>query len=258
MKPVRIYLVDDEAYARLRLRDLLQDMQSEFANECVADSGSPTQALREIGELKPDIVLLDMQMPEMSGLQLAEQIHKTLQPAPQLIFITAHDQYALAAFEQEALDYLLKPVHPERLLKALKRASSMHSSLSGVSEVVNKRKPILIHDRNQQIALDANEVVYCQAEAKYVTIQTYDRQYIADQSLQQLEMEYADYFLRIHRNCLVAKMAVRGVIKKNNPESAQETWFIQLGGSKEELPISRRQWTRVKAWLQQHKLDVRS
>lgn len=262
----RIFIVDDEAPARARMTTLLSDIAAECPHQLVGEASQAQAALDGIARHRPDIVLLDVQMPGMTGLELAAHLGKDPAGAPLIIFVSAFDEYAIKAFDVHALDYLLKPVRASRLAEAIRRASRLgpHAqSQTGVltaaaTTLQTKRRNFSVQERGRLLLVPIVDVVYLKAEAKYVTLRTKAREYLIEESLNSIEEEMADTFLRVHRNALVARNAIIGVERAAHPvdtdgeqdrsqEKAQETWQVILRDVEERLPISRRQWSIVKA-----------
>jgi two-component system response regulator AlgR len=262
----RIFIVDDEEPARIRLTTLLSDIAAECPHQLVGEAGQAQAALDGIARAKPDIVLLDVQMPGMSGIELAAHLSKQTSGAPIIIFVSAFDEYALKAFEVHALDYLLKPVRATRLAEAIKRASNLgphvQSQTGAISSAAttlrSKRRNFSVQERGRLLLVPVADVLYLKAEAKYVTVRTKAREYLIEESLNSIEEELADTFLRVHRNALVARDAIVGVERAAYPadsdaesekpsEKVQESWQVILRDTTDRLPISRRQWPAVKA-----------
>ncbi|WP_175625436.1 MULTISPECIES: LytTR family DNA-binding domain-containing protein [Oxalobacteraceae] len=253
----RILIVDDEAPARARLATLLADIAAECPHELVGEAAQVQQALDSIATLAPDIVLLDVQMPGMTGIELAAHLAQAGQPGPAVIFVTAFDEYALKAFEVHALDYLLKPVRASRLADAIRRVSGLQQKqkLSEVASTLQSpRKNFSVQERGRLLLVPVAHVLYLKAEAKYVTLRTREREYLLEGSLSALEQEFAAQFIRVHRNALVAREAIIGVERgaqlvdaDNETDKAQESWQVILHHIDDRLPISRRQWAGVKA-----------
>ncbi|MCX8017878.1 MAG: LytTR family DNA-binding domain-containing protein, partial [Rhodocyclaceae bacterium] len=194
-----------------------------------------------------DIVLADIQMPRMGGIELAQQL-AGLPQAPAVIFVTAHDEFALQAFELSAADYLMKPVRTPRLLDALKKARRLASAdFAAVAPAGRTRLRVV--ERGQVILVPIAEVLYLRAEQKYVTARTLGREYLLEESLAHLESEFAARFVRIHRNCLVAVEAVAGALRAAEGEQGEAHWVLSLKGVPERLAVSRRQWPHVKERL---------
>jgi two-component system response regulator AlgR len=237
--------VDDEALARSRLRTLLGDCKAPAA-QLAAEAPNATSALDLLQRERFDVAMLDIHMPGMDGLALARSLQGLAQ-APALIFVTAHAEHALEAFEVEALDYLTKPVRLERLQAALAKAERYLQSRSAPVDDANA--PVLvIQERGRTERVPLAEVVYFKAELKYVTVRTAQRSYILDGSLNELETRFAEHFLRVHRNALIARRAVRALEKHYEPEEG-EGWAVRLLGVDELVAVSRRQLAAVRALL---------
>jgi len=256
MKP-RLFIVDDEAPARARLAMLLADIAAECPHELVGEAANARSALDGIAAACPDIVLLDVQMPGMTGIELAAQLAKLPSPAPAVIFITAHDEYALRAFEVQALDYLLKPVRAARLADAIRRIAAMRgappASAAAASASPSARTHFSVQERGRLLLVPVADVLYCKAELKYVTLRTRTHEYLLEESLASIEEQMPDVFIRVHRNALVARNAIIGVERGLHPDAdgeadkGHEPWQVILREIDERLPISRRQWPAVKA-----------
>lgn len=241
---LRVLIVDDEPLARLRLRALLQDMP-DLPNQVVGEAGDAEEALQCLQQAPADVVLLDIRMPgahaSVAGLRLAASIKALPQP-PAVVFVSAHAEHALKAFELEALDYLTKPVRKDRLAAALARVQQQLRPVGAPGE-----PPVLVMaDRGRVLRLPLAEVLYFKAELKYVTVRTATRSYILDGSLNELEEKYQSDFVRIHRNALIARRAVRALEKHFDPEEG-EGWAVRLNGVEELLAVSRRQLATVRA-----------
>jgi two-component system response regulator AlgR len=243
---LRVLLVDDEALARARLCTLLADCQSP-ATQVQAQAAQAVQAMQYLQHQAFDVVLLDIHMPGTDGLQLAQLI-STLPTPPAVIFVTAHAEHALQAFELDAVDYLTKPVRLERLQAALQKAQRTLQARGAVPPEVIGQDVILLQDRKRTERLPLSAVIYFKAELKYVTVRTAAGHFILDSALNALEEKYADRFLRIHRNALVAKQAARALQKHRDPEEG-EGWALRLDGVDELLFVSRRQLVAVRELL---------
>jgi len=234
-------VVDDEAPARNRLKDLLHDSMEKIPVQLVGESSNGLEALALLQTQHADVVLLDIRMPEMDGLELAQHFLKLPVP-PAIIFTTAYDVYAIQAFELHAVDYLLKPIRLTRLLEALTRIGTV---IPLQQEVLQKIRPrprthLSVHERDKIHLIPVGDVVYLRAELKYVTIRTCEKEYLLEESLTRLEEEFGERFVRIHRNCLVAKDYISG-FEKTEEESREVRWMLLLRGLEEKLPVSRRQ-----------------
>ena len=246
---LRVFIVDDEPPARNRLRDLLHDCSEQLALEVVGEAGNGQEALDKLMETPVDVVLLDIRMPQMDGIELAQHLNKLPKPAlnlskwpPAIIFTTAYDAYAIKAFELHAIDYLLKPIRLKRLFEALTRA---REAVPVQTEVLRDllpepRKFLSIHERGKIHLVLVEQVLFLRAELKYITVRTTEREYLLEESLTALEKEFATRFVRIHRNCIVAKEEIEG-FEKGSEEGEGSGWMVKLKGLDELLAISRRQ-----------------
>ena len=241
----RILIADDEAPARARLRDLLDDCRGEFPLAIVDEARNGREVLDVLNREKVDVVLLDIRMPEMDGLEAARHIAGMQQP-PAIIFTTAFDAYALKAFEVNAIDYLLKPIRQERLLAALRKTRTGSAvSRAALDAAANQpRRHLSVHERGKIILVPLADILYLRAELKYVTVRTAAREFLLEESLTSLEEEFKDHFIRIHRNCLVARPAISGF--ERNSEDSESGWAVVIRDTGEKLPVSRRQQHVVK------------
>ena len=246
---LRVLVVDDEPLARARLQTLLSDCQSPAA-VVVAQAANAVEARSHLAHQTVDLVLLDIHMPGVDGLALAQSVRNMPHP-PALIFVTAHAEHALHAFELEAVDYLTKPVRLVRLQQALQKVARLaQRSETALAPLVAPAVPeaLVIQERNRTERVPLDDVLYFKAELKYVTVRTAQRSYLLDSSLNELEQRYADRFLRIHRNAMVARRAARALEKTHDPEEG-DGWAIRLDGLDERLPVSRRQLNAVRDLL---------
>jgi two-component system response regulator AlgR len=243
--PLTVFIVDDEAPARNRLKDLLGDCEGQFPLQLVGEAGNGQEALDKLAENPAEVVLMDIRMPRMDGIELARHLNKLEHP-PVIIFTTAYDAYAIKAFEQRAIDYLLKPIKLGRLFEALSRA---RDAVPIRTEVLQELMPeprnyFSVHERGKVILVPVADVLFLRAEMKYVTVRTAEHEHLIEESLTALEKEFAARFVRIHRNCLVARAAIDGFEKGGGEE--ESGWLLRLKGLDERLPISRRQLSSVK------------
>ena len=242
MKQLNVLLVDDEALARSRLRALLGDCAAPAAS-VGAEAADAVQAMTALQRQIFDVVLLDIYMPGTSGMALAASI-AALPQAPCVVFVTAHAMHAVQAFELEAVDYLTKPVRLERLQQALQKVERTIQAGRPLEPDISQ-KMLIIQDRGRTERLPLVEVLYLKAELKYITVRTAGRSYILDGSLSELEERHSDHFMRIHRNTLVSRRAVRRLEKHFDPEEG-EGWAVRLDGIDEALAVSRRQLGAVR------------
>ena len=246
---LRVLIVDDEAPARSRLRDLLGDIGAGQPSRVVGMAANGVEALRILEAEPADVVLADIRMPVMDGVELARHLGRLDKP-PAVIFVTAYDQYAVQAFDLAAVDYLLKPVRAERLAAALGKlrppARVADATLAGLAP--GERRHFSVSERGRILLLPVADVLYLRAELKYVTARTAERDYVLDESLVQLEEEFPQRFLRLHRNCLVARAAVLGV-ERAGEQDGEAHWAVLLKGVDERLAVSRRRWPAVRQAL---------
>lgn len=237
---LRVLVVDDEGPARARLKDLLADCSAEMPLEVVGDAATAREALDVLAAKGADVVLLDIRMPEMDGIELAQHLQKLDEP-PAIVFTTAYDAYAIRAFEVHAIDYLLKPIRLARLKDALGRARSTRNPSADALREMSKGAPAFLsaQERGRIHLIPVNDVIYLKAELKYVTVRTAQREYLIEEALARLEQEYGDRFVRVHRNCLVARTAIRGF--ERGTGDAEGGWLALLEGCDEKIPVSRRQ-----------------
>jgi two-component system response regulator AlgR len=246
---LRILIVDDEAPARSRLRELLQDCAASQPLQLIGEAANGREALAFLSQQPVDLVLLDIRMPGMDGIEAAQHMQHLAQP-PAVIFTTAYDNYAIQAFEVNAIDYLLKPVRAERLLAALRKVKPL--SPGGVAALralaPQGRTHLSVNERGRIILVPVEQIRYLRAELKYVTVRTAEREYLVEESLSHLEQEFDGLFVRVHRSCLVARAYVNGFEKQAQDESgeAHSGWVVLLEGLAEKLPVSRRQQHIVK------------
>ena len=254
MNELRIFIADDEAPARARMKELLADIRGELATTVVGESASGLEVIERLPGSAAQVLLLDIQMPGMGGIELARHL-AALENAPAIVFVTAHDRHAVEAFELNALDYLMKPVRAERLAAALRKAAAdgpapreqLERAAGGAREYFS------IAERNRILLVPVADVLYLKAELKYVTLRTRMGEHLIEEPLVSIEREFAERFVRVHRNCLVARAAIRGFErnKGGTPGDGDEEphWNVVLDGIDERLPVSRRQWSTVKSVL---------
>jgi two-component system response regulator AlgR len=249
---LKILIVDDEPLARDRLRTLLGDIAIQLKTEVVAEAGNGIEALAVLREQAVDVLLADIRMPGMDGIELAGHLGGLTKP-PAVIFTTAYDNYAVQAFDLNAVDYLLKPVRTQRLLVALQKVLAAQQPLEAalLANIGRElrgagRTHLACHERGRLLLVPLAEVLYFKADLKYVTARTAEREYLLDEALTHLETEFADRFIRLHRAVLVAKSALKGLEKAGGDDAEAYGWAL-LRDVPEKLPVSRRLWTPAKA-----------
>ena len=256
MNELRVFIADDEAPARARLKELLVDIRGELATKIVGEADSSLDVIERLPGSGSQVLLLDIQMPGMGGIELARHLC-ALENAPAVIFVTAHDRHAVEAFELNALDYLMKPVRTERLLAALRKAraaapgeargqAARRVRASGVA-----REYFSVAERNRIVLVPVGDVLFLKAELKYVTLRTAAGEHLIEEPLVSIEREFGERFVRVHRNCLVARRAIRGFERVAGSAEEEPHWSVVLEGVSERLPVSRRLWHAVKDVLPQ-------
>jgi len=245
---VKILVVDDEAPARDRLRQLLGENDE---HEVVADAANGAEALKLAAELGPDVVLLDIRMPGMNGIETAHHLN-ALDSPPAIVFATAYDEYAVDAFEALAVGYVLKPVRRERLQKALAQAARIApaalENVAGRSGLDEKRGSICVQVHGELRLIPIADVYFFQADQKYTRVCDGQHEYLIDDSLVQLEREFDDLFVRIHRNALVA-VAHIDALQKNDDGELTVRLRGNISPENEPLRVSRRHIAGVKRRL---------
>jgi two-component system response regulator AlgR len=232
---MKALIVDDEPLARERLRALLVECDGV---EVVGEAGDGRAAVEQAARLAPDVVLLDIRMPLMDGLEAARHLSEFELP-PALIFCTAYDEHALAAFDAGAVDYLVKPVRLERLRGALERARRFGAAELDKVQVAagtrHQRGHLCARVRGNLVLVAVADIDYLLAEDKYVVVHHAKGEVLIEEALKSLEEEFGDRFVRIHRNCLVARARLIGLAR-----AADGTIVAQLEGSTATLEVSRR------------------
>lgn len=239
---MKILIVDDEPLARQRLKQMIAESE---LGECVADGANGEQAIQLTQEHRPDVVLLDIRMPGMNGIEAAQHMMKLDEP-PAIIFTTAYDEYALSAFDAHAVGYLLKPIRKEKLVEAINSAkrltkAQINTIHSGEQEQQNRRQHISARLGGELRLIDVNDILYLMAEHKYVTVRYTGGSVLIEESLRSLEDEFDDIFLRVHRNALVSFKAIIALDKIKGGGHK-----IKLLGTSETLEVSRRHLPNVR------------
>ena len=251
--PLRLLIVDDEAPARARLRNLLADIAGELPNRVAGEAADGVEALEFLTNpamQSVDVVLVDIRMPRLDGIGLVQHLAGRA-TAPAVIFTTAYDQYAVSAFDLNAIDYLLKPVRAPRLLAALQKLPRALPDAAALRSLAPQgRLHLHSSERGRILLVPLADILFLRAELKYVTAQTREREYLIEESLTHLEQEFGERFIRVHRNCLVARTAIVGV-ERDNSADGENHWWVLLRDANEKLPVSRRQWPLIKALLKE-------
>ena len=238
---MNILIVDDEPLARQRLSNLLKDMNG---YEPCGEAANGNEALQLAQELKPDVILMDIRMPGMDGLEAALHLNNMSKP-PAIIFTTAYSDHALEAFETHAVDYLLKPIKEERLNEALLAATRLTrpqlKELKNPESDKNIRTHICVKVRGSLELIPLEKIRYFLADHKYVTLRTDDHEHLIEESLKSLEEEFSQLFTRIHRNALIADQYMVGLEKNNDGHCV-----VIIQDIDDRLEISRRHLPHVR------------
>ncbi len=231
---MKLLIVDDEPLARKRLTRLVEDIGTA---RIVGEAGDGNEALALIRQLQPDVLLLDIAMPGLDGLATARELQAGNQ-SPRIIFTTAYEQYALTAFEVDAVDYLLKPVKATRLQAALEKARTLLVAPSGKSRYISARV------QDELVRVPLAEVLCLMADQKYVKVRHSKGRLLIHQSLKELEKEFPDELIRIHRSALVPVDRLEALVKDGNGKLQ-----VRIRGSQELLEVSRRHAPAVRALM---------
>ncbi len=244
---MNVLIVDDEQLARQRLRKMLSGTAG---YQIIGEAETGEDALRKTQATHPDVVLMDIRMPGMDGIEAANYINRMDKP-PAIIFTTAYGEHALKAFETHAIDYLLKPIKQSRLeaaLDAAKRMNKAQLSKLREDETDGAREKICVKSRGSLELIPVEDIIYFKADQKYVTLRTVDQEHLIEESLKTLELEFAFQFIRIHRNALVAHKMLHGLSKNNDGHAC-----INFSEIDDLLEISRRHLPLIRKKLKSNK-----
>jgi two-component system response regulator AlgR len=246
---VKILIVDDEKPARDRLRQLVDDSGQ---HEVVGEAGNGEDALAQAAKTSPDVVLLDIRMPGIDGIETAHHLNAMEKP-PAVVFTTAYDEYAIDAFDARAIGYVLKPVRRERLERALEHASRLTgqtlNELATESRFESRRNHVCARLHDELRLIPVTDISYFNADQKYVCVHHSNGEDLIEDSLKSLEQEFEKLFVRIHRNALVAIDKIDKLQKK-----ADGTVLVVLRNdsqqdNNDELLVSRRHLATVRRRL---------
>lgn len=237
---MKIIICDDEHLAVQRLTRLIEKL----GYDVIATAHNGLEAIQQVKQHQPDVIFLDVQMPEMDGLSCAEQLRQ-IDPSLSIVFCTAYDEHALDAFRLHANGYLLKPVRLEELEQTIIQLQQVYKTQQPISEPVSSRQHLSIkkHKGIELIAID--DIYYFIADQKYVTLKHKQGQELIDDTLKELEQEFAHKFMRIHRNALICRQLLNGLEVKDGQ------YYAILKGIDDKLLISRRHLPEVKEYLAQ-------
>jgi len=241
---MKILIVDDEAHARARLRSLIDEIGPPCRVVGEADNGQDALQCFRRGEV--DLVLMDIRMPGMDGLEAAAALARLATP-PAVIFVTAYDEHALAAFDRHAVDYLLKPIRRERLQRAIEKAVTLNRPQLQALQALQGPPDdayISVSFRGGLQRIPVSEVIYFQADNKYVTVCHAAGEALLEESLKSLEERFSQRLIRIHRNALIVRERLLGLKRLGSGACA-----VSLAGSVAELEVSRRHLPEVRKLL---------
>lgn len=244
---MKILIVDDEQLARERLQRHIQELDT-LANDNyeIIEAENGVIALEQTEKYNPDVVLLDIRMPKMDGIETANRLSQ-LDTPPAIIFTTAYDEYALDAFDSHAVAYLLKPVRKEKLDKALQSATRLNRvQLQNIQNDNKESKEqylsVRIHSGVRKI--DISDILYFQAEQKYVTVKYREGEVLIEDSLKSLEVRFNKSFIRVHRNALISRQQLKAIRKDQ-----QGRFLTELKDTDEKIEVSRRHVADVRKFL---------
>ena len=243
---MKLLIVDDEHLARERLAGLILELDP---GASITEAEHGLAALDKVRQATPDIVLLDIRMPLMDGLEVAHHLTQLEKP-PAVIFTTAYQDHALEAFDANAVDYLLKPIRKERLQQALQRTHVINrthiTSLRTQDNVTSSRSHLsaMVHGNLKLVPI--NDIHYLKAEQKYVIAAWPDGELLLDEPLKSLESEFHSLFVRIHRNALVALQYIDTLKKENN-----NNYSLNVRDMEVSLHVSRRHVSTVRKVIKQ-------
>jgi two-component system response regulator AlgR len=241
---MKYLVVDDEYLARSRLLELIKRVSPE-ADVIEAENGE--EAIDKYEEHKPRLVLVDIRMPGIGGIELAYHL-SSLDPPPAVIFTTAHNEYALQAFDANAIDYLLKPIQLERLQRALSKAEPLTKQQSNVlGKGEQERTHIAVREKGRLKLIALADIGFFKAENKYVIVKSREGEYLINETLSQLENNLGNEFVRVHRNALISTRYLEGMEKIDF-----DKWQVFFREFDEKLEVSRRQKPVIRNWLRKN------
>jgi two-component system response regulator AlgR len=240
---MKVLIVDDEKLARDRISRMLADVDG---YDVVGEAGHGMEAIEQCQRAQPDVVLLDIRMPGMDGLEAARHLMQMEEP-PAVVFCTAYEEHAIEAFNVQAVGYLLKPVRREDLVNVLRSAKRANKAqLAALMEQDgDRRSHISARTRRGIELIPIDEVRFFQADQKYVTVRHGEGELLIDETLRELEDEFGERFVRVHRNALVASRYIEGLERDENGH-----FQIRMRGVDERVDISRRHLSSVRKYVQ--------
>ena len=238
---MRYLIVDDEHLARSRLKELVHRIRP---NTEVIEASNGEQAISQFHAYEPCLALVDIRMPGIGGIELAYHLSELENP-PAVIFTTAHNEYAVQAFNANAIDYLLKPIQIDRLKRALSKAEPLTEQQNQILKKGDEQRThIAVKQRGKLKLIPLEEVGYFKAENKYVIVKTRQGEFLLNDTLNQLEQDLTHQFIRIHRNALISTKYLKGMEK-----ISEDKWQVFFQSFDEKLEVSRRQKSAIRNWL---------
>ena len=239
---MKVLIVDDEQLARGRIARMIGDIEG---YEVAGEAANGMDAVRLAEKVHPDAVLLDIRMPGMDGLEAARHI-SGFDESPAVIFCTAYEEHAIEAFNVQAVGYLLKPVRKEDLVTALGNASRTNKAqLSALAQVNESRRTHISARTRRGIELiSIGEIRYFQADQKYVTVRHAEGEILIDETLRELEDEFGDLFVRVHRNSLVASGYIEALVRGDHGH-----YQIRMRGIEDLVDVSRRHVSGIRKFI---------
>lgn len=234
---MNVLIVDDEELARNRLKRFIENSQ---LGHVIATASNGVQAITEVEKYLPDVVLMDIQMPTMDGLEAAQHLAQ-LETPPAIIFCTAYDEYAVDAFNVQAVGYLLKPVRQDDLKAAFSRLNKINKAQVASLNSDHSRTHISAKTHQGLELIPIEHVLFFRAEQKYISVIHQNGEVLIDEPLKELEAEFSEQFIRVHRNSLVCKTAIQGLDKCDDGSFA-----LRLNGFEELVFVSRRHAAQVR------------
>ena len=242
---MKILIVDDEQLARERIHRQLQELNSDYE---IIEAENGIVALEQTEKYSPDIILLDIRMPGMDGIETANKLSQ-LDTPPAIIFTTAYDEYALDAFDSHAIAYLLKPVRKEKLEKALRSAKQLNrvqlKSIQYEEETKLQQQYLSVRIHSGIRKINLSDIYYFQAEQKYVSVKYSDGEVLIEEPLKSLESRFNETFIRIHRNALISKQQLKAIRKDQ-----QGRYLTELKDIEDKIEVSRRHVAAVRKFLE--------
>ena len=240
---MKVLIVDDEAPARDRLIHMVSSIDS---METSGEASNGLEAVRMVQDSHPDVVLMDIRMPGMDGLEAARHLSEMDEP-PAIIFTTAYSEHALEAYDANAVDYLVKPIRQEKLEKSLAKARKLtKAQIAALNMETNTtgRSHICARIRGNLELIPVDEIVYFQADQKYITVRHVGGEVLIEDALKNLEVEFEDRLIRIHRNALVSTNYITGMEK-----NIDGRFVVTFKDVEDKLEISRRHVAEVRKFL---------